>query len=162
MEEGKVLSAEVLPSNPTPPEMNYETEVFLNTSPNEDIPTWASFGGFMKNMTQSLNEVFTQGTYYKDKGWASTIVTGGQLTLTVTGDVMPGDAACDYLLGEDVLYNFGKARFSHLKLVKDKKYIIWPITLANITPAYGDSGAVNSITLTIHGNGKPVLGTTEA
>ena len=150
---------EVLPKNPTPPEMNYETEAFINTTPSEGTGTWAPFGGFMKNMAQSLGETLYQAAYYKDKGWGSTIVTGGQMTLTVTGDVMPGDEACDYLLSSDVLYQFGAARFSHLKLQKGDTYVIWPITLANITPAYGDAGAVNALTVTIHGNGQPVTGT---
>lgn len=153
---------EVLPKNPTPPEMNYETETFLNIKPDGDTATWASFDGFMKNMNQSLGEQLYQAAYYKDEGWGSTIVTGGQMTLTVTGDVMPGDAACDYLLSPEVMYKFGANRFSHLKLQKGTKYVIWPVTLANITPAYGDGNAVNALTVTIHGNGKPTLGVVEA
>ena len=108
-------------------------------------------------MSQSLNEVLYQASYYADKGWGSTEVTGGQLTLTLTGDCKPGDAACDYLLSDKVLYGFGNARKSHLKLTKGDKSIIWPITLANITPAYGDSNQPNSLTVTIHGNGKPSI-----
>ena len=72
----------------------------------------------MKNMTQALNEVLVQGSYYADAGWGSTHVTGAQMTLTVTGDVKPGDAACDYILSDEVMYRFGAARQSHLKLVK--------------------------------------------
>lgn len=150
-----------LPENPTPPEINYETEAFLNTSPGEALPVWASLAALTKNMSQSLNEVLSQVSYYADKGWGSTHVTGGQMTLTLTGDVKPGDSACDYLLSDDVMYQFGAARQSHLKLVKGKKIVIWPITLANITPSYGDANQINSLTVTIHGNGKPVIGTTE-
>ena len=112
-------------------------------------------------MAQSLNEVLYQATYYADKGWGSTEVTGAQMTLTLTGDVKPGDKACDYLLNDKVMYELGNARKNHLKLQKGKKVIIWPITIANITPAYGDSGAVNALTVTIHGNGRPAIGTTE-
>ena len=111
----------------------------------------------MKNMAQSLNEVLYQATYYKNKGYGSTEVTGAQMTLTVTGDVKPGDTAADYLLSDDVLYGLGDARKTHLKL---QKVIIWPVTLANITPGYGDSNQPNSLSLTIHGNGRPWIGTT--
>ena len=154
------MYAETLPENPITPEINYETEAFINTAPSESAPVWASMGNIMKNMAQSLNEVLYQATYYINKGYGSTEVTGAQMTLTVTGDVKPGDTAADYLLSDDVLYGLGDARKTHLKLQKGKKVIIWPVTLANITPGYGDSNQPNSLSLTIHGNGRPWIGTT--
>lgn len=154
------MYAETLPENPITPEINYETEAFINTAPSESAPVWASMGNIMKNMAQSLNEVLYQATYYKNKGYGSTEVTGAQMTLTVTGDVKPGDTAADYLLSDDVLYGLGDARKTHLKLQKGKKVIIWPVTLANITPGYGDSNQPNSLSLMIHGNGRPWIGTT--
>lgn len=149
-----------LPANTITPEMNYETEASINVTPESETPKWASIAALTKNMAQSLNEVLYQATYYADKGWGSTEVTGAQMTLTLTGDVKPGDEACDFILSDDVMYGLGKARKNHLKLKKGNKVIIWPITLANITPAYGDSGAVNALTVTIHGNGRPAIGTT--
>ena len=145
-----------LPKNPITPEINYETEAFINTS-----ATWASLANLTTNMSQSLNEVLQQLSYYADKGWGSTEVTGAQLTLTLTGSVKPGDAACDYILSDKVMFGLGSARKSHMKLQKGTKVIIWPITLANITPAYGDANNINSLTVTIHGNGRPSIGTTE-
>lgn len=152
--------AEVLPKNTITPEINYETEAFINTMPGEEVATWASMTGLMKNMTQSLNEVLYQASYYADKGFGSTDVTGAQLTLTITGDCKHGDAAADYILSDAVMYGLGDARKTHLKLQKGKKVIIWPVTLANITPAYGDSNQPNALTVTIHGNGRPVITTT--
>lgn len=158
----QIFAEPTLPDNKITPEMNYETEAFINTA-NGSVsnPTWSSLGELTKNMAQSLNEVLDQATYYADKGWGSTEVVGAQLTLTLTGSVKNGDAACDYLLSDKVLYGFGSARKTHLKLQKDKKVIIWPVTIANITPSYGDAGAVNSLTVTIHGNGRPSIGTIE-
>lgn len=150
-----------LPDNTITPEMNYETEAFINTaSGGSSSPTWSSLAALTKNMAQSLNEVLYQVTYYADEGWGSTEVTGAQMTLTLTGDVKPGDAACDFLLSDKVMYGLGNDRKNHLKLQKGTKVIIWPVTIANITPAYGDSGAVNALTVTIHGNGRPSIGTT--
>lgn len=151
------LFSETLPKNKVTPEINYETEGFINTTPDSDTPAWASIAELTKNMSQSLNEVLYQATYYGDKGWGSTEVTGAQLTLTLTGDCKPGDTACDYLLSDKVLYGLGSARKTHLKLTKGTKSIIWPVTLANITPAYGDSNQPNALTVTIHGNGRPQL-----
>lgn len=153
--------ADVLPENTITPEINYETEGFINTTPSGDAPTWASIGALTKNMAQSLNEVLYQASYYKDKGYGSTEVTGAQLTLTLTGDCKPGDAACDYLLSDKVLYGLGSDRKSHLKLTKGTKTIIWPITFANITPAYGESNQPNALTVTIHGNGRPSISNSE-
>ena len=137
--------------------MNYETKAEINITPDGETPTWKSVGALTKNMSQSLNEVLYQATYWEDEGWGSTEVTGAQMTLTLTGDVKPGDKACDFLLSDKVLYGLGQARKNHLRLTKGNKSIIWPVTLANITPAYGDSGTVNALTVTIHGNGRPTI-----
>lgn len=155
------IFAEELPANTITPEINYETEAFINTTPDGEAPTWANLGELVKNMGQSLNEVLYQASYFADKGWGSTEVTGAQLTLTLTGDVKPDDPACDYLMSEKVLYGLGKNRKTHLKLVRESKGIIWPVTLANITPAYGESNQPNALTVTIHGNGRPKLFTVE-
>lgn len=155
----QMFAEPALPTNPIAPEINYETKAYINTAPTEESPVWASLAGLTKNMSQALNEALVQGSYYADEGWGSTHVTGAQMTLTLTGEVKPGDAACDYILSDDVMYKFGAARQTHLKLEKGKKVIIWPVTLANITPAYGDSNQPNALTVTIHGNGKPAIGT---
>ena len=160
--KGMKNMAEVLPSNTITAELNYETEGFINTTPEGTTATWSSIAAFTKNMAQSLNEVLYQASYYGDKGWGSTDVTGAQMTLTLTGDCKEGDAACDYLLSDKVMYGLGAARKTHLKLKKGTKTIIWPVTLANITPAYGDSNQPNALTVTIHGNGKPSISTETA
>ena len=156
----QMLADPELPKNTTTPEINYETEAFINTTPETEQPTWVSMGSIMKNMTQSLNEVLYQASYYADKGYGSTEVTGAQLTLSVSGDCKKGDPAAEYLLSDKVLYGLGNARKTHLKLTNGAKTIIWPVTLANITPGYGDSNQPNALSLTIHGNGRPSIGTT--
>lgn len=156
------IFAETLPENTITPEINYETEAFINTTPSGQSAEWATLGALTKNMAESLNEVLYQASYYKDQGWGSTEVVGAQLTLTLTGDCKPTDPAYEYITGEDVMYKFGDARKTHMKVQRGDKYVIWPITLANITKGRGDSTATNALTVTIHGNGKPVLGTTSA
>lgn len=154
------LFAEVLPKLKTAPEINYETEAFINTTPSADTASWASLAELTKNMGMSLNEVIVQSSFYADKGWGSSDVTGAQMTLTLSGAVKPDDEACTYILSDAVMYAFGSARKTHLKLVKGTKMIIWPVTLVNITPAYGDANQPNALTVTIHGDGKPTISTT--
>lgn len=151
------MFAETLPANTITPEINYETEAFINTAPGEEVPVWASLAALTKNMAQSLNEVLYQASYYKDKGWGSTDVVGGQLTLTLSGDCKPGDPAYAYITSDDVMYKFGEARKTHIKLQRGTDVIIWPVTLANITKGYRDSTATNALTVTIHGNGMPAI-----
>lgn len=152
-------NTETLPKNTITPEINYETEAFINITPSEDTVTWKSLANLTKNMSESLNEVLYQASYYADKGWGSTEVTGAQLTLTLTGDVKSGDEACDYILSDKVMFGLGDARKTHLKVTKGNRSIIWPVTLANITPARGDSNQPNALTVTIHGNGRPEIST---
>lgn len=146
------------PKNTITPELNYETEAFIDLTPEDETPDWASLASMMKNMSQSMNEVLYQASYYADKGYGSTEVTGAQFTVTITGDCKHGDKAADYLLSDKVLYGLGNARKTSLKLVRGTTIIIWPVTLANITPAYGDSNQPNALTVTIHGNGRPTIG----
>jgi len=160
--ELQLFAEPTLPVNTITPEINYETVAYINTAPEAEQPMWAPMDALTKNMAQSLNEVLYQATYYKDKGWGSTEVTGAQLTLTLTGDVKPGDPACDYIMSDKVMFSLGNARKTHMKVQKGDKVIIWPVTLANITPAYGDSNQPNALTVTIHGNGRPAVGTVSA
>ncbi len=157
----QLFAEPTLPQNTITPEINYETEAFINTTPGNETPTWASLAALTKNMAQSLNEVLYQASYYKDKGWGSTDVVGGQLTLTLSGDCKPGDAAYTYITSHSVMYQFGEARKTHIKLQRGTDIIIWPVTLANITKGYGDSTATNALTVTIHGNGMPVISKAE-
>lgn len=151
--------AETLPANTKTPELNYETQAYINTSPSETTASWASLDALTKNMSESLNEVLYQAYYYGNKGYGSTDVVGAQMTLTVTGDCKPDDPAYEYITSADVMYNFGEARKTHLKLQRGDKVIIWPVTLANITKGRGDAAGTNALTVTIHGNGAPALST---
>lgn len=148
---------ETVPANPTVPEINYETEIYINTTPTATTPTWADASALTQNMSSALNEVVAQVSSYAQKGWGQSAVTGAQYTTTLTGDCLPGDAAYDYITSDSVMYGFGASRQSHLKLVRGTKTIVWPITMTNITKGYGAANGKNALTVTIHGNGKPTV-----
>lgn len=143
-------------------EINYNLTAELDTSGSAgETPTWSDMGVMFKNLSQSLNEVLYQASYLADKGWGSTEVTGGQFTVTFTGDRKNGDAVNDYIFGEAVQFAFGAARKTKFRIRRGTKAIVWDVTLANITDAGGDANQPNAVTLTIHGNGKPTFETVE-
>ena len=142
------------------PEMNYNItlEIDISDAPHTE-PEWADLGVFTKNVAQALNEVLYQATYYSDGGWNSTEVTGGQYTVTLTGDRKIGDPACDFIFDKERQFAFGDARKTRLRVRRGKEAIVWDATLANITDAMGDANQPNAATVTIHGNGKPAFET---
>ncbi|MEG0897337.1 MAG: hypothetical protein RSF73_07320 [Ruthenibacterium sp.] len=141
-------------------EINYDIVCELDTSVTpHTTPKWSDMGKMFKNIAQSINEILYQTTYLADGGWGSTEVTGGQYTVTLTGDKKVGDAVNDFIFDPKVQYAFGEARKTKMRLVRDKKAIVWNVTLANITDAGGDANQPNAVTLTVHGNGAPTFET---
>lgn len=141
-------------------EINYTIKLELNTSANQ-TPEWSDMGVIFKNIAPALNEILFQASYYADEGWGRSEVTGGQMIATLTGEVMPGDAVSDYLLAPERVYKFGKARKSAIRITRGTEQIIWAVTLAKITAGMGDATNPNALTLEVHSNGKPSIGTVE-
>lgn len=138
-------------------EINYQIKLEIDTTPSAS-PTWAELMEGIKNLAPALNEVIYQASYLSDAGWGSSEVTGGQFTVTLTGDRIVGNAAQDYIFSSAVQYGFGDARKTSFRITQPNgRVIIWPITLANITDGGGDSNQPNAITIAIHGNGRPTI-----
>nr|DAI35525.1 MAG TPA: Lambda phage tail tube protein, TTP [Caudoviricetes sp.] len=141
-------------------EINYGITCELDTSESpHTTPVWSDMGNMFKNLSTSLNEVLYQATYLSSGGWGSTEVTGGQFTVTFTGDRKNGDPVNDYLFSQDVQFAFGEARKAKMRIRRGTEAILWNVTLANITDAGGDANQPNAVTLTVHGNGKPTFET---
>lgn len=135
--------------------LNYNYKVEIDITPSSD-PTWAEMYAGWKNLKESLNEVLHQATYFGDGGWGSTDVTGGQMTTTLAGVRMTGDAAQDYIFSNAVRYNWGSARKTNLRITApDGAMVLWPITLAKIENSSGDANGAGDISVDLHGNGAP-------
>ena len=83
----------------------------------------------------------------------------------MSGVRMVGDAAQDYMFGDAVYYNWGKARETDIEMnCPDGTVITCPVTLAKITRSGGAANAGTAVSLEIHFNGKPeiVTGTAAA
>ena len=138
--------------------LNSNTVFSINTAAaGAEEESWAVLGKGFKNIAATLNEVIYQATYLGDDGWASSEVTGGQLTVTLTGDRVYGDAAQDYIFAAERQFGFGDARKTQFKIENAQYELTGNCTLANITDAGGDANTVDAITVLIHFNGKPTV-----
>jgi len=136
--------------------INAFTTVEINTTPTAEAPTYAMLKEGFTNITESINEVIKQFSCLGDGGWGRSEVTGGQITITLTGTRYYGDAAQDYIFGEATKYYFGDKRKTSLKITRPNgKVITWNVTIANIGDTGGDANAASDISVTFHGNGEP-------
>lgn len=135
--------------------LNYQYTFSINTVPAGTASFSALQDGF-DNVNQAINEVLYQASYLGDEGWGSSEVTGGQLTVTLSGVRKVGDTAQDYIFGHAVKNGFGSARKTTFQ-IKDQagNTIEGSCTLAKITESGGSANAPNAITVEIHFNGKP-------
>jgi hypothetical protein len=137
-------------------DINYQFLLEIDVTPSGGSRTYKPLMAGIDNLTPALNEVLVQTSYLKDQGWGSTEVTGGQITVNLTGHRIVGDEAQDYIFSSDVLFAFGAARKTTLRLTEPGgRQIIWPVTLANLTPGGGAANNGSAITINIHGNGAP-------
>lgn len=139
--------------------LNYDKNLAINITPMEDEKTWVPMCKGFSNLSTALNEVIQQFTWLCSGGWGSSVVTGGQYTVTLTGQRVYGDPAQDFIFGPDVQYRFGKYRETQLKITIPETgiAILWDVTLANISETGGDANNFSAISITIHGNGAPVI-----
>jgi len=138
-------------------EINYQTLCEIDTTPTT-APTYVELGAGLDNLTEALNEVIYQAQYLNNAGWGVSEVTGGQMTMSLTGDRMLDDPAQNYIFSDAVKYGFGSARKSNIRLTRPNgSVIVWPITIVNATEAHGKSADPNKITINIHGNGAPQI-----
>jgi hypothetical protein len=141
--------------------LNWQNKLEINVNPGAGAPKWVQIKNGFKNIAQAINEVVYQASYLSDEGYASSTVTGGQFTITLTGDRHFDDEAQNYIFGDAVMYKWGAARETQLRIARKNGTIIeWDVTLAKITDGGGEANAVSAISVEIHGNGKPrIIGT---
>ena len=119
--------------------------------------TEVQLGKGFESIEQSLNEVIAQTYYLGDEGWGTSDVTGGQLTVTLSGKRIVGDPAQDYIFGADMVYAFGEARKTKFRMTDGVNEISGAVTLVNPMVTGGAVQEGSACSVEMHFNGKPTV-----
>lgn len=136
--------------------LNYANKLELDITPDADEPTWALIAKGVSSIEPAGNEEVSQDPDYSGKGMAESDVTGGQITLAVSGYRYYGDPAQDFVASR--AYSYGEARKTRFRWTQpngDK--LQGKCTLANISPGseLGDANAKGTFNYEVHLNGLP-------
>lgn len=138
--------------------MNFANKFELDTTPDKPAPTYAPLAAGISSMEPSGNEEIAQDPYYDGKGMSSSDVTGGQITIAVSGHRKYGDPAQDFVASR--AYQYGEARKTRFRWTQPNGDTLegW-CTLANISPGseLGDANAKGTFSFEIHMNGLPTF-----
>jgi hypothetical protein len=117
---------------------------------------WQRIGAGIQTITPNGNETTDQTGYYDGEGLASTLVTGGQVTLAFSGHRKYGDPAQDYIAS--LALSYGAAREVEYRwTAPDGQVIQGDAALANIVPGGGDANSKSTFSFEAHINGRPTL-----
>lgn len=127
----------------------------INTTPGA-VATYAVLGAGLSSFEPSPNEEVAQDNYLDGNGFASSVVTGGQLIVSFSGHRKIGDPAQDYIYSK--LLSLGSGRETDfIWTLPDGSKFAGPCTIANIEGPSGDANAKGELGFEIHFNGLPVF-----
>ena len=127
----------------------------IDTTP-EATETWARVGAGLDSFEVAMNEEVDQTAYLDGGGFASTDVTGAQMTIEFSGHRKYGDPAQDYIFGLQT--ELGKKRKTRFRWTSPSgKVLVGPCTIAEIEGPGGEASSKGEISFQIHFNGKPVI-----
>lgn len=136
--------------------LNYQQLLEIDTTPKAASRTYVRLAEGISSVDASFNDVVDQTTYMADEGWASSLVTGKQMILSVSGHRVVGDTAQDYIA--DLESSMGDDCLSNARIYDAQGNLkTGEVTLANIDFSGGDAGAKTDISFEIHFNGKPTI-----
>ena len=136
--------------------LNFANKIEIDVTPDGAKRTWALVAAGVSTIEPSGNEEIAQDPYYDGMGMASSDVTGGQITLTVSGHRCYGDPAQDFVASR--AYQYGEARKTNFRWTQPNGDVLTgPCTLANVSPGseLGDANAKGTFNYEIHLNGLP-------
>lgn len=116
--------------------------------------SFASLAAFITGITPTPGDVIDSSIYFIDEDNSNSEVTGHARTWAVTGNVLQGDAACDFLQkleDEDATGDGAKTLVRFTKANGTVK--VYQCTIENIVTVGGNGNAKSTMTFTIAANG---------
>ena len=148
---------------------NWQTGYYIDTKGGLDPKTattntsasWASLAAFTTGVTPAPNDVNDTSIYFADEDNASPEKTGTAYTWAVTGNVLVGDPACDYIMGLYQSHATGNAAKTLLKIVyPNGKTMITRVVVQSIVIGGGNGNTKQTLTFTLAESGTGVLSDT--
>ena len=145
---------------------NWQTGYFIDTTGGLDpaastTASFASLAAFVTGVTPAPNDVSDTSIYFADEDNASPEKTGTAYTWAVTGHVLVGDPACNYILNLYQTHATGNAAKTLLKIVyPNGKTLITRVVVQSIVVGGGNGNAKETLTFTLAESGKGVLSDT--
>ena len=145
---------------------NWQTGYFIDTTGGLDPATsttasFASLAAFVTGVTPAPNDVSDTSIYFADEDNASPEKTGTAYTWAVTGHVLVGDPACNYILNLYQTHATGNAAKTLLKIVyPNGKTLITRVVVQSIVVGGGNGNAKETLTFTLAESGKGILSDT--
>ena len=145
---------------------NWQTGYFIDTAGGLDpaastTASFASLAAFVTGVTPAPNDVSDTSIYFADEDNASPEKTGTAYTWAVTGHVLVGDPACNYILNLYQTHATGNAAKTLLKIVyPNGKTLITRVVVQSIVVSGGNGNAKQTLTFTLAESGKGVLSDT--
>ena len=145
---------------------NWQTGYFIDTKGGLDpksttSASFASLAAFTTGVTPAPNDVSDTSIYFADEDNASPEKTGTAYTWAVTGHVLVGNPACDYIMNLYQTHATGNAAKTLLKIVyPNGKTLITRVVVQSIVVGGGNGNAKQTLTFTLAESGKGVLSDT--
>jgi hypothetical protein len=134
--------------------LNYSTLIEIDTTPNGASSTYVPVAKGVSSIDIQNNDATDQTAYLDGEGYSSTDVIGAQMTISVTGHRIYGDAAQDYV--NSIVTTLGCDRKSNARITfSDGLRYSGECTITGISGPGGDAAAKQDFSYELHLNGKP-------
>lgn len=135
----------------------FELDTNLDQDPNNITNAkWVVLGQGITSITPSSSDTATKDSYWSDKGWQSTTITGKNITFAVKGDRVVGDPAQDFVAS--LQFKMGDAVRTLMRWTdQSNNVIIAAVTIQKVQTMGGNANAQQTFSFEMDINGQPVL-----
>lgn len=146
---------------------NWRNGIEIDTAGNLDPAqatdaTFVTLAAFMTGITPTPGDVVENANYWADKDNSHSDVTGHARTWAITGNVLQGDPACDFIQGLEDKEATGDDVKTLARFTKANGVVkVYQVTVQNIVTIGGNGNAKSTLTFTLAANGMPVTSTVD-